>query len=150
METSHRRILVVDDEAVVRDLVVRVLTKEGYIVDTAENGGVAQEKLAQQNYPLLLVGLGMPVAAQEKLAQQNYSVLLIDIRMPVMGGKALWAFIKEKYPELTECVIFTAGSSIGEDTQDFLKSTGRPRLMKPFHLRELRRIVAEVIESAGE
>ncbi len=121
MRKVSQNILIVDDEAVVRDLIVRVLSSAGYLVDNAENGQVAKEKLVQKRYALCL----------------------IDLKMPVVGGKELYSFIKDRYPELAKRVVFTTGDSVSQDTQDFLREAGRPILVKPFGLDELRRVVTE-------
>ena len=128
MKTDKRHILVVDDEAVVRDLIVRVLSSEGCLVDTAENGGIAKEKLAQKSYALCL----------------------IDLKMPGVCGGELYTFIKDKYPELARRIVFITGDTSSRDSLDFLDLTGRPRLIKPFGLDELKRVVAEGTESANE
>jgi adenylate cyclase len=58
------RILVVDDNAMNRDLLLRQLARSGYIVDTAEDG----------------------VEALERLAERAYDVVLLDVLMPRMDG----------------------------------------------------------------
>jgi len=128
VKTAKRHILVVDDEAVVRDLIVRVLSSKGCLVDTAENGRIAKEKLAQKSYALCL----------------------IDLKMPGTCGGELYTFIKDKYPELANRIVFVTGDTKSRDSLDFLNLTGRPRLIKPFGLDELKRVVAEGTESANE
>src|SRR5690606_40093374 len=67
-------ILVVDDEAVLRDQLAAALTERGYQVDTASDGVEAAEKLAQKSYPLVLC----------------------DVRMPRMDGHQLLLHAREK------------------------------------------------------
>lgn len=57
---THGRILVVDDEADVRQLLSRVLKDSGYDVDTACDGGEALAKLAESRPDLMLLDLMMP------------------------------------------------------------------------------------------
>ena len=57
-DTMH--VLVVDDEQGVREGIKRVLSKKGYIVDTAENGEKAIELLKHKNYDLAFIDLKMP------------------------------------------------------------------------------------------
>ena len=120
---DKKRILVVEDEPVISNVCLRVLTDEGFEVDIAVNGQVAEDMIERQSYDLCL----------------------IDIRTPVMNGKELFQYISEKHPELTDRVIFTTGDMIGGDTQSFLKGTGRLFLPKPFAPGELRAVVKEAL-----
>jgi CheY-like chemotaxis protein len=54
-------ILVVEDEAVVRDTVAEALRDEGYVVDTAANGLDALERLNEHRPDLVLLDLMMPI-----------------------------------------------------------------------------------------
>ena len=119
-----KRIMVVEDEPAVSDLCRRVLTSEGFEVDIAVNGEVAQEMLGKKDYDLCL----------------------IDIRTPIMNGKQLYQCIQEKHPKLIDRVVFTTGDVIGGDTQSFLEQSGRPFLPKPFAPDELKTIVRETLE----
>jgi len=71
-------ILVVDDEKLLRDLLIKILTREGYQVDTAEDGEDAMEKLRHHRYHLLVS----------------------DIKMPRLNGYELLKEVKQKYPDL--------------------------------------------------
>jgi DNA-binding response OmpR family regulator len=113
------KILAVEDELGIRQVCQRALTSQGYQVDFAGNG----------------------VAAESMLMKQDYDLLLVDIKTPVMDGKQLYHYIEARYPELVNRVIFTTGDVISNDTQDFLKQTGRPFLLKPFSPDELNALV---------
>ena len=54
------RILVVDDEEIIRESLSFILKKEGYIVDEAENGRIAYDKILQESYDLVISDLEMP------------------------------------------------------------------------------------------
>ena len=54
-------VLVVEDDPDSREMLVRVLRKEGYVVTEAENGSVALERIAEQRPELILLDLMMPV-----------------------------------------------------------------------------------------
>ena len=45
-----KRILVVEDEPAICEVCIRVLSNEGFVVDVAENGKVAQGKLSRADY----------------------------------------------------------------------------------------------------
>jgi DNA-binding response OmpR family regulator len=121
---KKRRILVVEDEVGITQVCQRTLVSEGYQVDIANNGAVAEDMLEEDKYDLVLV----------------------DIRTPVVNGKQLHQYIKERYPELVSRVIFTTGDTVSSDTQYFLEQSGSPVLPKPFVPEELRAIVRETLE----
>ncbi len=119
-----KRILVVEDEPVISQVCLRVLTGEGFDVDIAINGKIAQ-------------GI---------IEEKQYDLCLIDIRTPTMSGKELYQWLKEKHPQLADGVIFTTGDVMGGDTQSFLEQAARPFLPKPFTPGELRAIMRETLK----
>lgn len=62
METAEpsARALVVDDDAAIRVLVKKFVEREGFEVDTAENGFVALRMIAERDYDVVLLDLMMP------------------------------------------------------------------------------------------
>jgi len=121
---SIKTILVVEDEPAISDICRRVLASEGFEVDVAVNGMVAQDMIEKKQYDLCL----------------------IDIRTPAMNGKELYQWLKEKHPQLTGGVIFTTGDVMGGDTQSFLEQASRPFLPKPFTPDELKAIMRETLK----
>lgn len=124
-----RRILVVEDEPAIAEVCLRVLSSEGFTVDIAQNGSVAEAKLQERS---------------------DYNLILIDIRTPVMNGRELYQWINEKHPELVKRVIFSTGEVMGSDMQNFIERTGKPFLPKPFTTDELRTIVRETLRQIRE
>ena len=122
--SSTKRILVVEDEPAISQVSLRVLVSEGFEVDIAVNGKVAQDMLEAK----------------------QYDFCLIDIRTPQMSGKELYQWLKKKHPELTRGVIFTTGDVMGGDTQSFLEQAGRLFLPKPFTPDELKAVVREAVK----
>jgi DNA-binding response OmpR family regulator len=120
---SVKRILVVEDEPGISEVCQRVLTSEGFEVDIAVNGKVAQDMLGEKDYDLFL----------------------IDIRTPLMNGKQLYQCIQEKHPKLIDRVILTTGDVMSKDIQVFLGQAARPFLPKPFTPDELRTIARETL-----
>ena len=123
-----KRILVVEDEPAISQVCLRTLTSEGFQVDIAVNGAVAQDMLGKKDYDLCL----------------------IDIRTPVMNGRELYQYIKEKYLKLLNGVIFTTGEVMGGDTQSFLEQAARPFLPKPFTPAQLKAIMRETLKEMGK
>ena len=122
-DSTVKRILVVEDEPAIRKLCQRVLTEEGFEVDVASNGRIAMAMISEQEYDLYL----------------------FDIKMPIMDGKELYEWLQEAYPSSASRVIFTTGSAIGKDTQNFLQRRGRQVLDKPFTPDELRTTLREAL-----
>ncbi len=71
-----RKILVVDDEQIIRESLSYVLSKEDYQVDEAENGKAAYEKLLETTYDLVITDLEMPEMKGTELLEKirNLSV----------------------------------------------------------------------------
>lgn len=124
---NSSRILVVEDEANVLDIIQRSLVRKGYSVDGAENG---------------LDGL-------KKLDSQHYDLIICDIRMPGMGGIEFFHEIIKRDPSLTKRMVFTSGGTVSEESQKVLKLTGCTLLQKPFELAKLLQIVSEKINEKG-
>ena len=123
-ESDVKRILVIEDELVICELCQRVLTREGFEVDIAVNGKIAQDMVEKRQYDLYL----------------------LDIKMPVMTGKELYQWLQEKLPQLISRVIFTSGSVVSGDTRMFLEQTGRPYLPKPFTAADLTTVVNNTLK----
>src|SRR5580700_11303158 len=58
---SLLRILIIDDEAAIRESLETLLSMEGYAVDSAENGELGLERIAEQPFDLVLLDLALPV-----------------------------------------------------------------------------------------
>jgi len=125
---SAKRVLVVEDEPAISTVCQRVLTGEGFEVDIAVQGKVAQDMLEEKQYDLCL----------------------IDIRLPAMDGKELHRWLKKEHPKVADGVIFTTGDVMGGDTQIFLEQTAKPCLDKPFAPDELQTIVTETLRQLGK
>lgn len=126
--TSVKRILVVEDEPGISQVCLRVLSGEGFEVDVAVNGEVAQDILVNKDYDLCL----------------------IDIRTPVMNGKQLYQVIITDHPDLVKGVIFTTGDMLDGYTLRFLELANRPFLPKPFDPDELKKIVWEAVRKSEQ
>ncbi len=121
-------ILVVEDEHIICRVCSQTLIGEGFEVDIAANGSIAE---------------GM-------LGEKEYDLVLVDIRTPVMNGKQLYQSIVERHPDLTDRVIFTTGDLLSGDTKSFLEQSGRLFLPKPFTPDELKTIVGEALRRIGK
>ncbi len=109
----NHKILVVDDEEIIRDSLFYVLEKEGYSVDKAENGKVAYEKIVANHFDLVIT----------------------DIEMPVMKGTELLEKIKTLDFQ-TSVVIITAFGSL-DTAITALRNGASDYILKPVEFDEL-------------
>lgn len=121
--TGH--ILIIDDEPAICDILTRALSEEGYTTDSVSNARTALEKIAGNSYELCI----------------------IDLKMPQMSGKELYESMKRSYPSSAERVVFITGDTITPATENFLTSTGKPYLIKPFNSNQLVELVEETLGS---
>ena len=65
------RILVVDDEKVIREILADFLSMEGYVVHAVEDGAQALEELKRRSYDLVISDLKMPNMGGLELLEQD-------------------------------------------------------------------------------
>ena len=107
------KILVVDDEEIIRDSLYYILEKEGYQVDKAENGKIAYEKIIANHYDLVIT----------------------DIEMPLMKGTELLEKIKTINFQ-TSVIIITAFGSL-DTAISALRNGASDYILKPVEFDEL-------------
>lgn len=112
--TIRNKILVVDDDSSLRNLLNMILSKSGYDVDLAENGK-----------------LGL-----ERLKKTSYDLVISDVNMPVMDGLSLYSKIKDDLPRLKNRFLFITADSTG-DTLSFFTENACSYLPKPFKYMDL-------------
>lgn len=108
-----KRILVVDDEQIIRESISYVLAKEDYQVDEVENGKVAYEKLIENPYDLVIT----------------------DLEMPEMKGTELLEKIRDLSVQ-TSTIVVTAYGSL-ETAIAALRSGASDYILKPVEFDEL-------------
>jgi two-component system, NtrC family, response regulator AtoC len=120
------RILVVDDEAVVRNGIAQVLSSQNLEVRTATHGAEALELMAAD--PAALV--------------------LLDIKMPGLDGKEVLKTIRQDYPA-TQVIMITGYPDV-EGAVECMKHGAVDYLTKPFRIDELETVVQKALESLQE
>jgi DNA-binding response OmpR family regulator len=119
-----RRVLVAEDDAVVRGMIARLLVEEGYDVVVAPDGREAV-RLAHEGLP--------------------FDLLITDIRMPGMDGWELSRRLRERWPSLP--VLYISGFD-AELTHVTENTTTGTFLRKPFDLDEMLSRVARLIDGS--
>ena len=125
-------ILVVEDNLVNQKLIVRILQKRSYLVDTANDGNEAVEKMSHNNYDLVLM----------------------DIQMPKMDGIEATELIRKKEKEenarMTPIIALTAHAMKG-DKERFLKAGMNSYISKPIKQDQLMETIEKLFyENQGE
>jgi heterodisulfide reductase subunit A len=123
-ERKKFRILVVDDELVVRDSLKEWLDVEGYFVDMAASGAEALQKLDETQFHLML----------------------LDIKMPGMDGVELLEKAKAAHPDLL-VVMMTAYATV-ETAVEAMKIGALDYLVKPFDPETLIPMVTQIYEDS--
>ncbi len=77
--------------------------------------------------------------------QETIDFIITDIRMPAIDGKKFYKQIQKHRPEFIRKTAFVTGSSIDEDTKEFLKQTGRSVIEKPFSARDVGKVLDKLI-----
>jgi len=115
MTPNPRTILVVDDEASLRRVLERALSREGYRVLSCGS--------AESAYTMLESG---PVDA-----------VLLDIHLPTMSGTGLYRAIANRWPYLDGRMAIMTGDAESEAFRSWLEQYPCTVLRKPFDLREI-------------
>ena len=124
-ETTHDaapRILVVDDEEVIRDILADFLAMEGFEVRTAPDGA----------------------AALSELTTGHFDLVLSDLKMPNMGGIELLDAIGTHAPQVV--TIIMTGFGTVETAIDAMKRGAYDYIMKPFKMEEVVHTVRRGLE----
>ncbi len=118
------RLLVVDDEEVLVELLSDFLKGAGHTVDRARDGRKALE-LARSN---------------------DYDVILSDLKMPGLDGQGLYEQLRKVKPDMARRFIFSTGDLANPKVQTFFQATGSLYLSKPFKLESVLKILDQVAE----
>ena len=120
---AGERILVVDDEAEIVELLREVLVAEGYAVDAAPDA-----------------------AASLQLIRENiYDLALLDFNLPDMDGVMLHHQIRQMDAELASRTIFMSGLLQSDGNLGYYMSQSGGFLAKPFDIRDVLRQVRTVL-----
>jgi signal transduction histidine kinase/FixJ family two-component response regulator len=125
------RILVMDDEELIRKTTCRILSEVGYEVESVKNGNGA-----------------IDLYLEAKLSARPFDLVIMDLTIPGgLGGKEA---IKELFKLAPEAkVIVSSGYSDDPIMEDFKKYGFKGAVVKPYNITELRRVIHEVL-TAGE
>ncbi|MBE7558527.1 response regulator [bacterium] len=116
------RILVIDDNEAVTQLLADVLALDDHAVTTADGG---------------TRGLAL-------LQEESYDVVFLDLWMPDLDGMQIYEWLKIYRPSQAERVVFITGDAVSHATRSFLAAAGRPVVSKPFDIMRISEMVGYV------
>jgi CheY-like chemotaxis protein len=120
--SRNARILVVDDEPEMAQMLAEILQRVGHNVETAGDG---QEAL-------------------ERLGSQSYDLVLSDLRMPNLDGPGLYKAVAERHPDQLDRLMFITGDTLAPHVTAFLAQTPVNYIEKPLNPKA----VQEAVERA--
>jgi PAS domain S-box-containing protein len=119
------RLLLVDDEPGILEVLSTVLGEQGYNCDTANNGNEALDQIAQHRYDLIIS----------------------DLCMPGTDGEGLYRRVREMDPDLASRMIFVTGDTVSVKSRSFLEWTGNRWFTKPFNIGAIEEVVANYLKA---
>lgn len=117
------RVLVVDDEKVIREILADFLSLEGFFVATAPDG----------------------LSALERLAQESFDMVISDLKMPNLGGLELLEQIQQNHENVL--VVIMTGFGTVETAIEAMKKGAYDYILKPFNVEEVIHIVHRGLET---
>ncbi len=122
MEKRKERILIVDDESSLREMLAILLEREGYQIEEAANGQIA---------------LGL-------IQSRDFDLIISDMKMPCLGGIGLLRKVREQEIK-TPMLMITAFSST-EEAVEAMKLGAYDYITKPFKNDEIRLVIKNALE----
>ena len=121
---ANPRVLVLDDNEMITDMLGSMLDMFGYQATTANAGE----------------------DALQILALDSYDVVLSDLRMPGMDGQEFYRRAVAEHPELAHRIVFLTGDSIGDGAREFFETTACPFLTKPYGLQTVHDLIDGLLQ----
>lgn len=126
-EETTLRVLVIDDEPELQRALQRVLTNLGCDVTTALDGETGVQRARERSFDLVLC----------------------DVRIPGLHGPELLDRIRLQTPAVEEVLVFMTGDTITREIREFIATSGRPSLTKPFGRAQLQQLLGNVRAGRG-
>jgi two-component system NtrC family sensor kinase len=121
------RVLIVEDEPTVAQLVADVLRDEGFETEVHLDGRDAAARAASEPFDLIIC----------------------DMKMPNLDGQNLYDAVQNTRKNVARRFLFVTGDVLGAKTHEFLNRHQLPHVAKPFRVEELLEKVHQVLQPAG-
>ena len=123
---SHRgKILIADDDPIIRAILQKIFDKSGFEVILARNGKEAADRLSNE-----------------------ICAVILDLEMPVMGGIECLRFIRKNFPDLSP-IMLTASNEFSSAVES-MRNGAFDYITKPFNPRQLVALVDKAIETDAQ
>ncbi|MDO4500996.1 MAG: response regulator [Erysipelotrichaceae bacterium] len=127
IDFKGKRILLVEDNELNREIASDLLTEEGFIIEEAEDGSLAVDILKDRG-------------------PEYYDFILMDIQMPIMNGYEATKAIREMYPNKHIPIIALSANAFAEDKEASAKAGMDDHVAKPINVDELFKSLARFIK----
>ncbi|MBN2374222.1 response regulator [bacterium] len=119
---KNKKILIVDDDPNICEILLDILIEEGYQVVTACNG----------------------MDALERIRHGSFNLVITDVKMPIMDGMALLREIERSHKDI-EVILITSYGNQGQQVEATLLGAYE-YLNKPLNMDQLKEIIARALE----
>lgn len=120
VDFKGKKVLIVEDNVLNREIALDIIQEEGMIAETAENGKIAVDLLKEKG-------------------PSYYDAILMDIQMPVMNGYEATKAIRQIYPNDDIIIIAVSANAFEEDKAASLAAGMNDHVAKPINIKELQR-----------
>lgn len=119
---SQKKILIVDDDKNICEVLSDILAEVGYLIKTASNGK----------------------EALEKIRQEPFNLVITDIKMPIMDGMSLLQEIERTHKDI-EVILITSYGNQGQQVEA-TRLGAYEYLNKPLNLDQLKEIIEQALK----
>ena len=132
-ELHGKRILLVEDNELNREIAQELLTEEGFIIESAEDGSIAVD-MVQNSVP------------------GYYDLILMDVQMPIMNGyEATKAIRKLENPALANIpVVAMTANAFEEDRRIAMESGMNAHVAKPINVEILMGVISDMLSKSNK
>ncbi|MFA5072280.1 MAG: response regulator [Nitrospirota bacterium] len=117
-----KKILIIDDEPNIIEIIHFFISELGYSSDRAHSGE----------------------SALEKIKQTDYWAIMCDLQMPGLNGMQIYDHVNEIQQELSQKFILLTGSLLDESMETKATNQNIKVLMKPFHFENVKKIFSDL------
>jgi CheY-like chemotaxis protein len=122
--TGPKRVLVLEDEPTVSQLITDILREDQHEVESVSNG---QAGLA-------------------RMSSKTYDLVICDLRMPRLDGRAVYEALVRAGSSIQDRILFITGDTLAPRTFEFFEKNHLRYLAKPFLVEELKMAVYQVLD----
>ena len=127
VDFKDKKVLIVEDNVLNREIALDIIEEAGMIGETAENGQIAVDLLKEKG-------------------PSYYDIILMDIQMPVMNGYEATEAIRELYPNEKIIIIAVSANAFAEDKMASIEAGMNDHVAKPINIQELKKVMVKYLK----